>query len=70
MSQSLYGAEVLRDVVDRVATDPETASLQEIRDVALAARSLLDRRILMERVRRIPYGHMCELVHDCAWAQH
>lgn len=68
MSDSLYRAEVLRDTVDRVATDPETASVDEIRDVATTARRQLDEQIRSERLRRMPSGQLGALVHDAAWA--
>lgn len=68
MKLSLYHSQILRDLADRVATDPETASFHEIRDVAMIARHHLDDRIREGCAGRISYRRMCELVHDSAWA--
>ncbi|WP_225730984.1 MULTISPECIES: hypothetical protein [unclassified Nocardia] len=67
MKPSPFGAEVLRDIADRVATDPETASLQEIREVALIARNLLDEQIRAARPARSANGELCALIHELAW---
>lgn len=61
---SPYGLLVMRDNAALVASDPGTATVEQIRDVALSLTALIDTHMAGHGLPEMDYGQLCAAVHD------